>query len=136
MEEVIAEGEVEAPLSDVWKLVSDFVGFIALQGVKVTGDGEGVGMTRTVTLGADEVVERLEELDEEAHRTSYSVVSGPISVPGYISTIELRATAETTTHVTWSGRFEADGAPEQVEDLLARTYRSGIRRLQRYFSPK
>jgi Polyketide cyclase / dehydrase and lipid transport len=140
MAQVKVEGDVAATIDDVWKVIGDFVGFIAAQGLQVTGEGEGIGMLRTLTVGPTTVVERLEALDEANHKTSYSIVSGPIPVTDYLATIELAALELAAldgpaTKVTWSATFEPAGVTEdQVTEMMKRTYAGGIKALQRHFA--
>ncbi|MGI8493370.1 MAG: SRPBCC family protein [Acidimicrobiales bacterium] len=135
MAEVKVEGEVDAPLDAVWKLVSDFRGFVESQGLAVTVEGEGIGTRRTVEMGASKFVERLEALDEETHSTSYSIVDGPLPATGYVATIALSASDASRTHVTWSSHFEpAPGhGEEELAEMVSRIYEGGIKGLQRYF---
>lgn len=135
MAEAKVEGDIAAPLDDVWKVVSDFVGIIAVQGLPVEGEGEGVGMIRTLTIGDIKIVERLEEVDDATHTTSYSILSSPLPVSDSRGTIRLAAAGEDTTHITWSNTFEPAGMAEaDAVQLLQKSYSSGIKALNRHFS--
>jgi carbon monoxide dehydrogenase subunit G len=130
------EGEINAPLDDVWKVVSDFGGFLEAQGVPVEVEGRGVGALRKVTLGSVVVVERLESLDDAAHTTSYSIVEGPLPAADYLATIRLESAGEAATRVEWTSTFEPTGgsSDEEVSEMIAGVYRSGIKGLQRHFA--
>jgi hypothetical protein len=133
--EAAFEGDIPAAIEDVWKVVSDFVGVIAMIGVPVDSEGDGIGMTRTVTMGGNELTERLESLDPEAHTTSYSIVSGPIPVKGYLSTIRMDARGDDATHITWSGRFEPDGISEEdAVKMIERIYAGGVGAIEKRFA--
>jgi hypothetical protein len=135
MAQVKVEGDVAAPIEDVWKLVGDFVGFISSQGLEVAGEGQGIGMLRTITIGSMTIVERLEALDDSNHRTSYSIVSGPIPVTDYLSTIELTSAGDAVTKVTWSSNFEPTGiTEEQAIQMIEPTYQGGIKALRKHFA--
>jgi len=134
MAQVTVEGEIGAGIDEVWKLVSDFVGFIASQGLEVKGEGEGIGMLRTLTIGDIIIVERLEELNDASHKTSYSIVSGPIPVTNYLGTIQLTAAGDATTAITWTGTYQPDGVTEeQAARMMERTYQGGIKAIQKHF---
>lgn len=134
MSEVIVEGEVPAGADAVWRLVTDFVGFIAIQGLPVEGEGEGVGMIRTITFGDAEIVERLESVDEATRSTSYSIMSGPLPVRDYLSTIRIEPAASDSTRVVWSSTFEPDGVPEaDAAGIIENVYRGGIAAMTKYF---
>jgi len=133
--EASAEGDVPAGIEDVWKVVSDFVGVIALMGVPVESEGEGVGMTRSVAMGGAKITERLEAVDPDTYSTSYSIVSGPIPVKGYLSTIRLTPGGDHATHLTWSGRFEPDGISDaDAVKMIEQVYAGGIKGIQKHFA--
>ncbi len=135
MAEAAFEGDIPAGIEDVWKVVSDFVGVIAMMGVPVESEGDGIGMTRTVAMGGSKITERLEAIDPEAHTTSYSIVSGPIPVQGYLSTISLDPKGDDATHITWSGRFEPDGVSEDdAVKMIERIYAGGVGAIQKQFA--
>lgn len=129
------EGEIKAPVDDVWKVVSDFGGFIEAQGLPVETEGQGVGMLRKITFGSAVIVERLESLDDESHSTSYSIVEGPLPVTGYLSTIRLTPAAE-ATRIDWSSTFEpaAGMSDADANQIIEGVYRGGIEGLQRHFA--
>lgn len=130
------EGEIAAPVDDVWKVVSDFGGFIEAQGVPVEVEGQGVGAVRRVTIGSAVIVERLEGIDEEARATSYSIVEGPLPVTDYLATIRLEDTGASSTRIEWGSTFEPSGGMSEsdVAEIIAGVYRSGIAGLQRHFA--
>ena len=135
MAEATAEGDIPAGIEQVWKAVSDFVGVIAMMGVPVESEGDGIGMTRTVAMGGSAITERLEAIDPEAHTTSYSIVSGPIPVKGYLATISLDPGGDGATHITWSGRFEPDGISEnEAVKMIERIYAGGVNAIQKQFA--
>lgn len=129
------EGDIDAPLDDVWKVVSDFGGFLEAQGIPVEVDGQGVGAVRKVTLGSAVVVEKLESVDDESHTTSYSIVEGPLPATDYLATIHLTPSGDSSTHVEWSSTFEPAGGmtDADVSQIIGSVYQSGIRGLQKHF---
>ncbi len=134
MAKVTVGGEVAAPIDEVWALVSDFVGFVAKRGRPVTGQGEGVGMTRTMPGESGDVVERLESVDDVNRTLSYSIVSAPVPVSSYLSTIRVLPAGETATHVDWSATFEPAGVTEaEAVAYIDNVYRRGLQGLQDLF---
>lgn len=129
------EGEIPAPLDDVWKVVSDFGGFVEAQGLPVEVEGSGIGSVRKITFGEAVIIERLEDIDESAHSTSYSIVEGPLPVTGYLSSIRLEAAGDSATRVDWSSTFEPAGgmSDSDASEIIAGVYRSGIKGLRRHF---
>lgn len=130
------EGEIPASLDDVWKVVSDFGGFLEVQGVPVEVDGQGIGALRKVSLGSAVIVERLESIDETTHSTSYSIVEGPLPVTDYLSTIRLEAAGDSATRLEWSSTFEPAGGMSDADasGIIAGVYNGGIQGLQKHFA--
>jgi hypothetical protein len=113
MAEVRLETGLGAAPDEVWKFVSDFGGMVEALGAPVTTDGPaGVGQTRTITMGAEPTVERLEAIDHDARTLSYSIVSGPLPVADYLATMEVADGGEGRSQLTWTARFEPAGMPE------------------------
>jgi hypothetical protein len=129
---VEVEDRIVAPLADVWGLVGDFTGFLEKQGLPCTSEGSGIGMTRTLSLAGNSITERLEELDEDSHRTSYSIVRSSLPLRDYKAWIELTADGDDATRIRWWGRFEPNGTDEQsARNLVSGVYRSGIAGIRR-----
>ena len=136
MAEVRESGELGASVDEVWKLVGDFGGFISAMGIPVEMNGEGIGQTRTIAMGpGDPTVERLEELDEAGKRIVYSIVSGPLPVQNYVSTIQLSDAGSGRTKVDWSSTFEpAAGSSEaDASAVISGIYKGGIGGMQQRF---
>lgn len=137
MTEVHEVGELGASPEEVWKLVSDFGGMLEAFGVPVELSGpEGVGQERTIAMGpGDPTVERLEELDSDAHRLVYSIQSGPLPVANYRSTMQLSEIVGGRTKLDWSSTFEpAEGFAEpDAINIVSGIYKGGIAGLQARF---
>ena len=120
--------ELSTSPDEAWKLVGDFVGFIEAMGLPVEAEGEGIGALRTISSGPEPVVERLDERDEHAKRIVYSIVSGPLPVVNYRSTIELAPAGDGRAALTWTGTFEpAPGVTEEKAVSFVRAvYKRGI----------
>jgi Polyketide cyclase / dehydrase and lipid transport len=135
MAEAVVQDHVAAHVEEVWAVVSDFPGVIAIMGVPVESEGEGIGMTRSVAMGESTITERLESLDPATYSTSYSIVSGPIPVREYLSTIRLVSAGDAATHITWSGRFEPEGISDaDAVKMIEQVYAGGIKAIQKHFT--
>lgn len=135
MAEVREEGELGASVDEVWKLVGDFGGFIEAMGLPVTTEGEGIGQTRSISMGAVPTVERLEERDESAKKVVYSIVSGSLPVANYLSTMLLSAAGDGRTTLVWSSTFDpAEGSSvDEASAVVTSIYKGGIAGLQGRF---
>lgn len=127
MTTVEVEDRIAAPLEKVWALVSDFTGFVASQGLTFTSEGEGIGMTRTIELFGSTITERWEELDEDNHTTSYSIVQSPLPLGGYQAWIALTDEGPGATGIRWWSKFEPVGADEEsTVEMVRGVYTAGI----------
>ncbi len=91
-------------------------------------------MTRSLNQGTHVVVERLEARDEGSHQLSYSIVSGPVPVTDYSSTIALSASGPAKTHIAWSSTFTPVGISDQdAVAMFEKVYGGGIKGLQALF---
>jgi hypothetical protein len=128
---------INAPASDVWQTVSDFNGlgkFVAAV-ADSSVDGSGVGSKRTLTLqdGAT-LIEQLESLDEGSRSLKYSIVSGPLPVDNYLSTVEVNEVGPNQCEVCWSSTFEPKGASEQeAQEAIQGVYSMGFDGLKKLF---
>jgi Polyketide cyclase / dehydrase and lipid transport len=134
MAEARVQGEIPAAIDDVWKVVSDFAGFLTIAGVDVATEGEGIGMRRTINLGGAEVVERLESIDDANYSTSYSILSAPLPLTDYVATIKLSPASDTTTAVDWTSTFEPVGDEGPAKAIVEQIYNGGIQALQKHFA--
>jgi len=135
MAAVEVNGELGAGIDEVWKLVGDFGGFIeALMGSPAKIEGDGIGATRTIGDGPTAIVERLEARDDATKTLSYSIVSGPIPVGNYFSTMALTSAADGRTHLNWKSTFDVtSGTEEAAVTLITNIYNGGIAGLQARF---
>ncbi|MEA3018733.1 MAG: hypothetical protein QOI47_257 [Actinomycetota bacterium] len=133
MAEVREEGELGASVDEVWKVVGDFVGMIEGMGVPVEATGTGIGMTRTIAMGATPVVERLEERDEAAKKLVYAILEGPLPVASYVSTMQLSDAGGGRSKLVWSSTFEPVGDEAAAKQVVSSIYTGGIAALQGRF---
>jgi hypothetical protein len=141
MTEVRESCELGASADEVWSVVADFARFaemlVASRNGNVQISGAGVGMTRTVRVGDDYMVERLEVIDETRFCTSYSMpVTGPFPIADYQATIALTPLAADRSALEWVGSFIASGAGEsEAAEAIRAVYVEGIALLHRRFGP-
>lgn len=123
---------VEAPAEAVWQLLSDFGGLLkyAHPGFVIgcECDGNEVGAVRIVTMAdGSRVRERLEGLEQDARRLSYSILGeSKFAVKNYLATVKVSELGETRCQVDWQSTFEALGPAEELEDLFRGVYAGGV----------
>jgi hypothetical protein len=126
MTQALAMIMIHAPADAIWQVISDFcaAGQYLTRVVNCTVEGEGVGARRTLTSAdGSTVVERLETLDEDAHRLSYTLLTDT-PFGNCLTTMTLRELGPYLAELAWSATFEADGLPaseavELMEGALA-----------------
>lgn len=121
-----AKTVISAPADQVWQTVRDFNGlgkYVAAIS-QSTQEGAGIGAVRTLTLAdGNQVVEKLESLDEEAQTLTYAMIS-PSPFLGYLSAMQVRPAGNGQSEFTWSSTFVPQGlaaaeAKAQMEGLYA-----------------
>lgn len=104
----------------IWQVISDFgaAGQYLSGVVTCTVTGEGVGALRTLTsTDGSTIVERLEALDEVAHRLSYALLT-ETPFGNCLTTMTVRDLGPSRAEVEWSATFEPDGLPEREAEAL------------------
>lgn len=122
--------DVAAPPAKVWSVIGDFCGIgqwhPAIEKCALSKDG---GKTlRTLNLkGGGTIVESQTARDDAKMSYTYAIVSGPLPVSDYSSTLSVAPKASGST-VTWTGSFKAKGAPDAVAvDAITGIYESGLK---------
>jgi hypothetical protein len=112
---------IHASADTLWKVISDFgAADQYLSGiVTCTVDGEGVGALRTLTsTDGSTITERLEALDEVAHRLRYLLLTDT-PFRNCLTTMTIYDLAPDQVELEWSATFEPDGIPaSEAEQML------------------
>jgi hypothetical protein len=119
-----------------WRVISDFsaAGRYLPTISNCTVEGAGVGARRTLThADGSTIVERLEALDEAAHRLRYALLTG-IPFRNCLTTVSVRGLGVGQCEVEWSATFEADGPPaHEAVELLEGALAANCRALKQLF---
>jgi Polyketide cyclase / dehydrase and lipid transport len=96
----------------LWKKIGDFCGIAdwhpAIEKCVLSADGK----QRTLSLkGGGTIVERLENLDDANRAYTYTIVSGPLPVANYHSTISVSPDPKGSS-LKWAGTYDAKGASD------------------------
>lgn len=127
--EVTRTGSFAAGPTALWGVVSDFGGLDkVVDGMDpYETKGEGVGAVRSLPMGGGMVVERLDVLDQDSMTLTYSIIDSPLPFKDYSATMIVAPEGESGSSLTWTGTFEADGAPvADAEKLAGNIYSGGI----------
>jgi NADPH:quinone reductase len=142
MPKVLVSTVINAPIERVWRTVADFNGLPAwMPGMKDSAIEAGkkpteIGAVRKLGMaGSKDVLrERLEELDSDTHRITYSVLEGPLPVKNIRTSLHLRPITDMYgTLGEWSTQFDTEpGKEEEGEQFMARVFGAGFRSLKRH----
>lgn len=110
--------EISAAADEVWKFfgwrtederLRQLTEMGALPGT-VSWSGDQPGATRTIlTAGGDQLVERLEALDEANFRYSYRIIeAGPLPVSGYLGHVKVTMTGPGSCRIVFSADFNEE----------------------------
>jgi hypothetical protein len=117
------------PVDAVWKKVGDFCGIAnwhpAIAKCELSADKK----ERTLTLkGGGTIVERLVRWSDENHSYTYKIVSGPLPVAQYESTLHVHAAKSGNGSViSWSGHYSAKGASDaDAKKAIDGVYDAGL----------
>src|ERR1700678_2797319 len=96
----------------LWKKVGDFCGIAAwhpaIEKCVLSADGK----QRTLSLkGGGTIVEALENRDDANHAYTYTIISGPLPVANYHSTISVSPDPKGSS-LKWVGAYDAKGASD------------------------
>ena len=110
-----------------WKKIGDFCGIATWHPAVekcVLSDG---GKTRTLSLkGGGTIVEKLVSRDDNAHNYTYQIVSSPLPVSDYVSTIKVLPDGSGSS-IVWTGDYKAKGASEaDAKKTIDGVYKAGV----------
>jgi Polyketide cyclase / dehydrase and lipid transport len=111
----------------VWKKIGDFCGIAtwhpAVEKCVLSDDGK----MRTLSLkGGGTIVETLVNRDDNAHSYTYQIVSSPLPVSDYVSTIKVLPEGAGSS-IVWTGNYKAKGASDtDAKSTIDGIYKAGV----------
>jgi hypothetical protein len=114
----------------LWKKVGGFCGIRdwhpAAEKCVLSADGK----QRTISLkGGGTLVEGLESVDDANHTYTYTILSGPLPVANYHSTISVLPDAKGSS-LKWVGKYDAKGASDaDAKKVIDGIYEAGEKAL-------
>jgi len=136
MPKVSMQTELDVPAQQVWDLIGGFNALPDWHPAIEYSELENGGKVRKLSLaGGGTIVEKLEQIDDNEHVYTYSIIDSPLPVSDYTATIRVRQDADgNSTVVEWSSSFEASGAPEnEAVKVIEDIYQAGFDNLKRIF---
>ncbi|GJD36312.1 SRPBCC family protein [Methylobacterium aerolatum] len=128
--EVTKTATVAASPDKVWKTIGGFCGIGDWHPVieKCELSKKGGKEERTLSLrGGGTIVEQEQSRDDKKMDYTYTILSGPLPVQDYKSTIMVEKDGS-GSKVTWTGSFKAKGAPDdKAKEAIAGVYEAGLK---------
>ncbi|MDZ7799532.1 MAG: SRPBCC family protein [Trueperaceae bacterium] len=138
MIEIDVRRTVPAPADDVWNALRSFEGIENWLPVITRSEvrGEGAGATRVCTMtDGGQLRERLEEVDDDQRRLTYTIEEAPMPVQDYRSTMQVVPEGDSASTVVWAAQFGApEGAADELESTMRTVYESGLDGLRAWFT--
>ena len=125
MANVSVTKSINVSAAKAWAELSSFRGIENYSPIaKSVTNGEGAGATRTCTMpdGA-EIAEVLNSVDNDNMHFQYAITEGPFPVSGYVSDVNVKATADDACEITWACSFDSEAEVEgQMKELFGGFY--------------
>ena len=111
----------------VWKKIGDFCGIGTWHPAVEKCELSQGGKVRTLSLkGGGTIVEKLVSRDDKAHNYTYQIVSGPLPVSDYVSTIKVLPDGSGSS-IVWTGNYKAKGASDaDAKKTIDGVYKAGV----------
>src|SRR5215475_864597 len=132
--QVVAESvELAAAPDEVWSLIGQFGGAWHPLTAKVSLTGTGIGQLRTIqTLDGQEIVERLEAIDDAKRFFRYTNIAG-MAVSHYTGTLEVKPKGSGCV-ADWRAQFLAINKTDRAVKVIVSTlFKTGLESLKPRF---
>ena len=128
---------LKAPPETVWKSIGGFGAFgewhPAVMACRVEQKDGRTLRVLTLADGA-QLTEELIEDEEPGPRYTYKILSGPLPVADYTSTLSVEPKGDASA-VLWTGTFTAKGvSSDAAERIIAGVYEAGLANLEKRFA--
>jgi len=138
MSKVSMSTRINVSADQLWKVLRDFNGLPAFIAAikKSTMEGSGIGAVRTLNFegGGPPVVERLEKFDDQAKTLTYTIITSPLPLKDYFSTVEVIDLGPAQCELKWYATFEPMGAPEaEAVKIVEGVYSGAFEGLKKLF---
>jgi hypothetical protein len=88
---------------------------------------QGKDKVRTLSLkGGGTIVEKLVKWDRRNHSYTYAILSSPLPVSDYVSTISVSPHGDSGSRLVWRGKFKPVGDEAKAKEVIAGIYTDGL----------
>ena len=137
MTKVSMSTNIAVSATRLWDMIGGFHSISdwhpAIEKCEIEEDGD-VTLRRLSLAGGGELVERLEKSDGDERSYSYSILSSPLPIDNYKSTIRVLEDEDGNVKVEWSSEFDCVDVPEtEVVKIVEGIYSAGLDNLKKKF---
>ena len=134
MSKVSMKTTIDAPAAKVWQTIGGFNTLPDWHPAVEASALEAGGKRRRLKLaGGGELVEEELGHDDGRRSYSYSILSGPLPVANYRSTLTVREEKDGSATVEWSSDFDPVGSETNAIETMQQVYRAGLDNLRMMF---
>lgn len=134
MTDVKMSATLAANADEIWKLIGGFNALPDWHPAIEKSELKDGGKERRLTLvGGGEIVERLEAHADKDYTYTYSIVSSPLPVANYTSTVKIVPKDDGTSEVKWTGSFDPVGTEADAVQTMQEVYKAGMDNLRKMF---
>jgi hypothetical protein len=115
----------------LWKKIGDFCGISSWHPAfpKCVLSADGKQRTLTIANNGGTIVEGLDAWDDGKRSYTYEILSGPLPIANYRSTISVAPDAKGSA-VTWVGKYDAKGVSDaEAKKTVDGAYAGGLKAL-------
>jgi len=126
--EVSKQLDIAAAPDQAWAAVGEFCAIGDWHPAVATCElsNQGKDKIRTLTLkGGGTIVEKLVKWEPRKHSYTYAIVSSPLPVSDYISTVSVKAQGQ-GSRLVWKGKFTPVGDEAKAKEVVAGIYTDGL----------
>lgn len=126
--EVSKHLDVAATPDQAWAAVGEFcaIGDWHPAVEKCELSNQGKDKIRTISLkGGGTIVEKLVKWEPKKHSYTYAIVSSPLPVSDYISTVSVKPQGQ-GSRLSWTGKFSPVGDEKKAKEVVAGIYTDGL----------
>lgn len=137
--QVSRSAKLAAPVAKVWQMIKPFCSVSdwhpAVEKCELRRQ-DGAEERSIAVKGGGMIDERLLGASDAKHSVRYTILTSPLPVKDYVSTITLKADGK-GTRIVWGSHFTANGVSDaEAEKIVAGIYTSGFDGLKKALAAK
>ncbi len=136
--EISKQLDVAVAPDKAWAAVGEFCGIGDWHPAVATCElsSQGKDKIRTLSLkGGGTIVEKLVKWEPRKHSYTYAIISSPLPVSDYVSTISVSPHGDSGSRLVWKGKFSPVGDEAKAKEVIAGIYTDGLAGIAKKAAP-